>query len=130
MTSPTRAGPRSTPSVALAIDRGHVGVAVAHRLAERIELDELVRRQLDVARGRVLLEIRAPLRARDRDDVVAPREHPGERNLRGRRAARRRDLPHPLEELHVAIEVLAREARVRLAEVPVLDLVGRAEPPG
>ena len=44
-------------------------------------------RERQVRRGGVLLQPRAALRARDRDDVVALRQQPGERDLRRRRVA-------------------------------------------
>src|SRR4051794_7049451 len=60
-------------------------VALALRGADRerlVEAAEVVFRQLDVRCRDVLLEVLDALRARDRDDVVAAREHPGEGDLR------------------------------------------------
>ena len=67
----------------------------ADGLGERVELGEVLGGELQVRRGGVLLQPRAPLRARDRDDVVALREQPGERDLRRRRVAPLGDAPSP-----------------------------------
>jgi hypothetical protein len=42
--------------------------------------------QMHVERVYVLLQVLAAFSAGDRDDIVALREHPGERELRGRAA--------------------------------------------
>jgi hypothetical protein len=52
---------------------------------------------------------------------------PCERDLRGRGALLLGDLADPLHDLHVALEVLALEARVVATEVALRDLLGRAE---
>src|SRR5262249_49837580 len=65
----------------------------------------------DVERAEVLLQVRAPLRARDRDDVVALREDPRERELRGPAALLRGELLHAADEVEVLLEVVALEAR-------------------
>ena len=59
----------------------------------------------------------AAARADERDDVVAARERPGDRDLRDRRALRLRERAERLDEREVALEVLAREARCGGAEV-------------
>src|SRR6188472_1344494 len=48
----------------------------------RVERRQIVRRQLDVERGEVLLEVGDALRARDGDDVLALRQRPGDGQLR------------------------------------------------
>src|SRR5207244_3976691 len=52
---------------------------------------------------------------RNRNDVLALREQPGEHELRRRALLVHRDLLQPLHDLHVALEVLALEARMREA---------------
>src|SRR5581483_9677767 len=117
-------------SAYLAIHGRHVGVAVAGRFAELVELREILGRELDLARGGVLLEVRPPPSARNGNDVVAAREHPRDRDLRRRCVLRLRDLLDALGELHVALEVLALEARVVAPEVVVVQLVRRGEATG
>src|SRR3954447_14864663 len=56
------------------------------------------------------------LAAGNRDDVVALREDPGDRQLRGRHAFRARDFFDAADQIEIAFEVLALEAR-RLAAV-------------
>src|SRR5690349_11908844 len=73
----------------LEVDETHVAVPVARRRALRKRLLDalsVLLGQLDVARGDVLLEITHTLRSGYRDNVVALREHPRERELRGRDA--------------------------------------------
>ncbi len=57
------------------------------------------------------------------DDVVALGEHPGERELAGGDALLGGDLLDPLDQLQVALEVLALEARVDAAEVVLGQVV-------
>src|SRR6476469_3629779 len=70
----------------LAVDRRHafgvVAVAGGRRHGRR-DLLGLVRRQTDLGRPEVLLQIGGALRARDRHDVLAAAEHPGDRELAG-----------------------------------------------
>ena len=87
-------------------------------------------RERDVERRDVLLEVLHPLRARDRDDVVALRQHPRERELRRGAAFLPRDLLHERHEVEVLLEVLALEARVVAAVVVGREIVDRAELPG
>ena len=72
---------------------------------------QFVAGQLHVERADVLLEIRAPLRPRNRHDVVALREHPCKRELRRRAAFLGRDRADFVDEVQVPVEVLALEAR-------------------
>jgi hypothetical protein len=60
-------------------DRRHVGVALADGCTfgdSGLDSSEFGLRQLDVFGGDVLLEVAAPLRPRDRNDVLAAAEHP------------------------------------------------------
>ena len=88
---------------------------------------EVLGAELDVGRGRVLLEVAPALRARDRDEVVALREHPREGQLRGRDALLLGDLRDLGGQLQVGVQVLAGEARAAAAEVLLVELVGRLE---
>lgn len=51
-------------------------------------LCQVVRRQADIYRAEVVVEVLDPLRAGDRHDVVPLRQHPRERELAGRAALR------------------------------------------
>src|SRR5262249_51439961 len=134
---PTAWSARSSPATGRSersgVDRGHVGVAVDRSDAERrdlVEAREVLVGHLDVERRDVLLEEAHVLRARDRSDVLALAQHPRERELTGRRALLGGDLAHAVDELEVALEVLALEARVVGAEVAGLEVVGRPEAAG
>src|SRR5262249_16051952 len=83
-----------------------------------------------VDRGCVLLEVAAPLRSRDRDDVGALREHPGDRELRRRDALLRSDLLDLRRDAEIRVEVVAREPRSVAAEVVLVELVRRGESAG
>src|SRR5207247_578015 len=91
---------------------------------------EIVLGELDLHCAGVLLEVRPPLRSRDRHDVLATREHPGERELRGRDPLLARNLLDALDEIEIAPEGLSLEAGMVLAEVVLVEVVGRAEAPG
>src|SRR5262245_27367389 len=104
----------------LAVERRHPlrGVAVAQALGQcRGDLGEVLGRQLDIERADVLLETLDAPSAGDRDDVVALREHPGERELRRGHALRRGKLLDLAHQVEVALEALALEAGRRAAEV-------------
>src|SRR5207249_1524568 len=114
----------------LAPDARHVGVAVAGGGTARkrlVEPRQLLVRELDVRGGGILLEIAPPLRARNGDDVLAARQHPRERELRGRDALLRGELADVLRQPPVPLEVGAGEAGMALAEVALVELLRRAE---
>src|ERR671930_2146723 len=97
----------------LAVERRHPlrGVAVTQALGQRRgDLGEVLGGQLDVERADVLLETLDAPGAGDRDDVVALREHPGERELRWGHALRCGELLDLGDEVEVALEVLGLEA--------------------
>jgi hypothetical protein len=58
------------------------------------------------------------------------RQHPCERELAGRGALLLGDRAHALDELEVALEVVAVEARVLAAEVAAVEVVGLLEAAG
>src|SRR5260221_13356749 len=71
--------------LALAVDRGHVRIAVAGRRADSAEPRELIRAEDKINGCGVLLKAGDSLCAGDRHDVVARGEQPRERHLcRGR----------------------------------------------
>jgi large subunit ribosomal protein L32 len=77
-----------------------------------------------------LLEVLPVSCPRDGNDVAAAYEYPRDRNLRRRHALALGDLLHAVGEPHVALEVGAREPRVTLPKIVVLQLVRRAEAAG
>src|SRR4051812_3501083 len=95
-----------------------------------LEPAELVVRQRHVDGCRVLLEIRAPLRPRDRHDVLAARQHPRERDLPRRAALLPSDRVDDRDEIEVLLEIVAAEAWMPLAKVVLLDVVRRRESTG
>src|SRR4051794_25930277 len=118
----------------LLIQRRHPAAVVAlARDLRQLGVDALEVRagQLDVKRGPVLLEIGDALRPRDRDDVIALRQHPRQRELAGGDALLLGELADLGCEQLVALEVLTREARVAAAEVALVELLlGVGEPAG
>src|SRR5439155_706714 len=96
----------------------------------RLEVAQVLVGQLDVEHRDVRLEVPDPGRAGDGNDVLALRQHPRERDLRGGAALRGCELLDSLDQLEVLLEVLALEARVVAPEIAFLEVVGRADPPG
>src|SRR5262249_26522630 len=92
-------------------------VAPADGSWNRVELSELLRCQNDVGGCGVFLEILAPLSAGDRQNVLALREHPGKRDLRGGRAASGRDFAHGLGDKLIFRDRLLVEAGQLRAKV-------------
>jgi hypothetical protein len=79
--------------------------------------------------GGVLLDTRGPLGSRDRREVGALREQPGQRHLRRCGAPLGGDGFDLIDDVQIAPEVLASEARVGFAPVAVGELLGRADLP-
>src|SRR4051794_37551215 len=73
--------------------------------------------ELDVERAERLPQALARAGADQRDDVVAARPHPRDRDLRDRHAGRVGNLAQRFDELEVAVEVLAGEPGGPGAEV-------------
>src|SRR3989475_10509698 len=102
---------------------------------DRVDRRQVLGRERDRERARVLLEVRPPLGPRDGDDVLALREHPGERELRGLAALARREPLEVAHEVEILLEVLALEAGREAAVVvgrevlEALDLPGQEAPP-
>ena len=84
----------------------------------------------NLQRPQILIEIFAPLRAGNGHDVLALREHPGQRELRRRAALLARNALDTFEQRQILVEILALETR-RLPPVVVLrQVAGRLEAPG
>src|SRR5207247_5866545 len=88
------------------------------------------RKRLDLAfvegeidRRDVLLEPLLLLRARDREDILAARQQPRERDLRRLHAALRCDRFERLHELQVLLEIARPEARLLAPDVVRRDVV-------
>src|SRR5947207_4340690 len=92
-----------------------------------VELRDFRRGEVESGRAHVLFEIAPPLRARDRDDVLPFVQQPRERDLRGRRAPARRELPDRRRGANSRVEILAGEPRIAAPEVALGILL---RPPG
>src|SRR4051794_4864625 len=110
-----------------------VPIAVGERIAatgdrlrrhDRVQPLLVVGADLDARQRDVLLEIAAPLRARDRYDVLTAAQHPREGELAGCAALLGGEVAHRLDETQVRLEVLALEPRVVLAEVIRTEVLG------
>src|SRR6267142_483537 len=80
---------------------------------------EILRGQPDFQCIEVLVHALLALGSRDRDEVLALREQPLQHELRRGAFLLRRHLLEALDDLHVLVEVLALEARMRQAPVAV-----------
>src|SRR5947209_10727245 len=110
----------------LAVHGGHSGfvVPLAGGLGKLgVDTREVFGRQLDVDRPSILLEVGATLGARNRDEVVALREHPGDGELRRSDALLLRDLLDLLREMQVGLEIRPGEARPAPTEIALFELV-------
>src|SRR5690606_12550511 len=92
-----------------------------------VEATQLVLAQGDVDCAYVLLETREAPRARNRHDALIPREHPRERELCGSAAFVLGDVVHGIDELEIAAEILALEARVLASPVIGCEIVDAAD---
>ncbi len=91
---------------------------------------EVVAREFDLHGLRVFFEALAALRAGDGGDVIALVEEPREGELPRSRAFPVGYFFHTLDEVEVLLEVLAREARRRAAEIVLGEVVGGRYLPG
>ena len=112
-----------------AVDDGQARLVVALTGGRRevVQPLDLLGAQLDTVGGGVFLDARDPLGAGNRRDVIALREQPGQRDLCRcctRLAGNGLDF---VDDAQIALEVLAGEARVRLAPVVASELLGRAD---
>src|SRR4029453_16631838 len=106
----------------LSIDECHHSFVVpgpGHRIrSERtVERLDVLRIQRQGSGQDVLFEVAAPLGARNRDDVAAPGEQPGQRHLAGGRSLPLGDLLNYSRGPHVGLEVLALKAGIAPAIV-------------
>ena len=72
-----------------------------------------------VQRGQILFQVFAPFRPRNRHNVAALGQHPGQRQLRRCTSLLRGDFLHALHQIEVLFEVFSLEAR-RLPTIVVL----------
>src|SRR5436190_2828116 len=110
-----------------------LGVALAlHRDRRRccVDLTQVVRRELDVDRAEVLFQAVDLRGARDGHDPRLLREHPRERELRGRHALPRRDGADQLDDRLVRLPVLRLEARHGVTEVARIERRRLVDLPG
>lgn len=91
------------------------------------QLGNLVRRQLDLERTRIVLEVLERRRARDRDDVVALSGHPRKAHLGRRSPMAARNLADAVDEGHDAREVVAAELGHAAAPVVGRQVVERRD---
>src|SRR5258708_6870765 len=99
------------------VDRSHTGcgIPIAYNLILRngsFELGYFGRRQLDLRRGRILLQVVSALRSRNWRQILALLQYPRERELTSLNASALRNRSHPRHQHLVLVEVLAREPRV------------------
>ena len=91
----------------LAVDRRHVGIAVAPGRCNPVEHGEVFLGQLDVERGHVLFEIPTALGSRDRNDVAALGEQPCEGELTRRTVLAPPNGLETVDEIEVMRKMLA-----------------------
>lgn len=91
------------------------------------QLGNLVRRQLDLERARIVLEVLERRGARDRNDVVALGGHPRKAHLGRRSPVAARNLADPVDEGHDAREVVAAELGHAAAPVIGRQVVERRD---
>src|SRR5712671_998976 len=83
--------------------------------------------QRDVDRSGIFLQIFSPFGARDRDNIVAAREQPGDGNLRRRDAALFGGGLERYEQVQVLFEIAFLETRMGMAPVGGNEIVARLE---
>jgi len=105
-------------------------VSLAGGGREIVQPFDLPGARLDAVGGGVLLDAGDPFGAGNRGDVVALREQPGQSDLcRCCTCVARNGLDF-VDDVQIALKVLAGEARVGLAPVVVGELLGRANVAG
>jgi hypothetical protein len=107
-----------------------VVVVVAGCWGQVVESGGLLRRELDGIGGHVFIDAGDTLGPGDRGDVVALREQPCQSHLGRGSAGLGCDGSDLVGNAQVALEVLAGEARVRLAPVVVGEVVDGSDGPG
>ena len=85
---------------------------------------DLVGAQLEAVGSGVLLDAGDPLGTGNRGDVIALREQPGQGDLCRCRTRLGCNSLHLLDDVQVALEVLAGETRVGLAPIVVGEIFG------
>src|SRR5262249_52404909 len=104
----------TTPPVGSAVHRAHVLIALPAGRAFRCRLVDplqVLARQGDPERGHVLLQVLAALGARDGNDALPLGQEPRQGQLGRRHLLRGGDLPYPVHELQVLLEILSLKPR-------------------
>src|SRR5689334_8299450 len=106
----------TTLPMRLAVEMRHLRGVVAGaggklRRYRRIDAREIVGGELEGERVERLLELLAPARARHRQNVVAARTHPGQRELRRACAFLLADLTQRLDQAHILLDIALLETR-------------------
>lgn len=94
-----------------------------------VDLTYVIGRKLDICGTEVLLQTVELRRTRDRHDPRILREHPGQRELRGRHPLPCGDGFHEVHNRLVRLPVLRREARHRVTEVTRVERCGLVDLP-
>src|SRR5215469_14061547 len=97
-----------------------LGIPSAHGNSTRKSLIEMLQiswRQLHIQRAKILVKVRAPLCSRDRNDVFALRQHPGECQLCRRAMLLCGRFFHMLHQPHILLKIFALETRRHPPEI-------------
>src|SRR5262249_7478888 len=97
------------------------------RRRDRVELFELLRRQVNIRRREVLLEVLSALGSRNREDLVAAGEDPCQRDLSGCGASAPSDLLNMIRERLIRGDLFRPEAGKSRAEIGGIEAPVRAE---
>src|ERR1051325_148024 len=108
-----------------------LGVAQARRRVARdraIDAPQLFGSESHLRGPGVLLDVAAAFRSGNRDDILALRQDPGERELRRGTLLFPRHRLHRVGERQIALEVLALKARIVAAVIVRREVLGLLEP--
>src|SRR5579871_984869 len=87
-------------------------------------------REVNLQSPDILLQIGHPFRARNGDNIVPLRQHPGQRQLRRLAAFLQSNLFDPGDEFQILLEVLALETGIVAAEIVLRQILELLELPG
>jgi hypothetical protein len=110
----------------LALDAGHIPLVVtfASGRSEVVQPLDLLGAQFDAVGRRIFLDARDPLGPWNRGDVVTLREQPRQGHLRRCRTGLAGNRFYFVDDVQIALEVLAGETRVGLPPIVVGKLLG------
>src|SRR5688500_17201397 len=97
---------------------------------DTLDVTQFILRQRDIQRAEVFLEELPALRSRDRNDVLALRQQPGERELRWRATLLAREVLDAAHQVEVLLEVLSLESGIDAAIVVRRQVLERPEAAG